>query len=238
MTLDQLEVAPDIWCRYEAMKLVCVTAGGLDNKSRRPALDMHFAKSQHKAALALKTVDPETFAPFLDWRAVQPGPKFMAAHEALARRVTKAPLRSISPVVDIYNGLSLELTASGIAAPIGGWCLDTLPRLKLLVTKGGERFCEIGKTDPVFAELGETGYADATGTELVTRHFVWRQAALGAISPETQSFILVCELLAPYASYAEFVRAKMVDACARYLAVACRSVILSDPTAAIDGEAS
>jgi DNA/RNA-binding domain of Phe-tRNA-synthetase-like protein len=226
-TTEGFIVDPDIWARFPGMRLVGVAGEGLDNRTPRPAVTDHFENAQYSAFEMLRGVDPNSFLPFTTWRALQPGKEFPAAHENLGLRVRngKRP-RPINPLVDLYNGACIDLLSRDIAAPMGAWCATELPTLRLGVTRGGESFQELGKQDAVTVAPGEVAYLDGDRRRLVTRHFVWRQSILGAVSARTTDFIIVSELVPPYAHHAEMIRDELVTLCGKLLDVPCRATIL------------
>ena len=110
--------------------------------------------------------------------------------EAIAKRASKinAPF-SINPVVDTYNAISMDLVL-----PFGAFDTKQLDGpLYLRVSNGHEPFMPLGSEEPQETEKGEIVYADAT--DILTRHFLWRQAEKGKITEQTTECIFLCELL-------------------------------------------
>jgi DNA/RNA-binding domain of Phe-tRNA-synthetase-like protein len=226
-TKKRFEVSSEIWNRYPGMKLVCVAGAGLDNVTHRTAVDDFFRSTQMAGFELMRGIELDNYAPFAEWRRVQPGLHFPAAHESLGIRVAGGKwLRAISPFVDCYNAISIDLLSRDIAAPIGAWCSDTLPTLRLGITKGGEVFTELGKSKAQNAEPGETAYFDGSGRDLVTRHFVWRQSQHGAIKPTTRSFFLISELIRPFATHTDTVLTELREACRSLFSVNVQSAVL------------
>ena len=220
-------IEPEVWKRFPGMALVCVAGRGLDNKTKRESIDNALGRARDAAFETLRAVDFDEFAPITTWRRLQPGRDFPAAHEALAARVkARSPLRSINPLVDLYNSISIDLIGREVAAPIGAWCMTMLPGLRLGITKGSESFTELGKSDLVAVEADEIAYMNLEATELITRHFVWRQSRLGAISPATKSFFLVSELAPPFATEGGALEAEIVQSIGDHLAIGCDSTVL------------
>jgi DNA/RNA-binding domain of Phe-tRNA-synthetase-like protein len=222
-------VSQGVWDRYPGMKLVCLSGSGLDNTVPRPLADQFFQSTQLTVFETMRGIDLDSYAPLTEWRHVQPGPEFPAAHEALAKRVAAGKmLKHISPFVDWYNACCLDLLAREIAAPIGAWCSDIVPTLSLCITAGGEPFIELGgKAKPIQVEAGETAYIDLERSELITRHFVWRQSQRGSIGPRTRSFFLVSEIIEPFADRAEMVCGELVKTCEQFFSIRPRNVILT-----------
>ncbi|MGD2126449.1 MAG: phenylalanine--tRNA ligase beta subunit-related protein, partial [Desulfobacteraceae bacterium] len=91
--------------------------------------------------------------------------------EAIAKRATKndTPF-SINPVVDTYNAISMDLML-----PFGAFDIMHLNGpLYLRVSNGQEPFRPLGSGEPQETEEGEIVYADTS--DILTRHFLWRQA--------------------------------------------------------------
>ena len=110
--------------------------------------------------------------------------------EALLRRALKGgePF-SINALVDFYNTVSLRYVV-----PVGGFDLDQLHGpLELRLTREGDTFTALGEQTTICVPAGEIAYAD--GQTILTRHFVWRQAQTGLITPFTHSVFLVSEIL-------------------------------------------
>ena len=55
--------------------------------------------------------------------------------------------------------------------------------LELKLTRRGDTFQALDKSEPVAVPNGEMAYV--TGQTVLTRHFVWRQSRAGIITPET-----------------------------------------------------
>jgi len=223
----EFHVDPVIWDRFPGLRLVCLASDGLDNSMPNLTVDSVYQSSQANAAPFLQSVDLESFPPFAVWRHAQPGAAYPAAHESLGRRVAGGkPLRPISPLVDAYNAISLNLLTRGIAVPVGAWDATELPIIRLGVTTGGEPFKELGKKDAVFAEAGEVAYIHVPSNELVTRHFVWRQSVRGAITPATTAFFMVSELIPPFSDQVQLVVDSLTNMCEQLLSVGVHNKVL------------
>ena len=110
--------------------------------------------------------------------------------EAIAKRTTKSDSPfSINPVVDTYNAISMELVL-----PFGAYDLDQLNgSLCLRVCEQPEPFTPLGGGKPEETVVGEIVYAD--DADILTRHFLWRQADKGKITGGSKRFVFVCELV-------------------------------------------
>ncbi len=110
--------------------------------------------------------------------------------EALLKRVSgNNPVRSINPLVDIYNAASLRY-----ALPVGAEDLDTfVGNLQLTITEGGDEFYLIGDDTNQPTLPGEFCYKDQAGA--VCRCFNWRDGKRTMITDQTKNAFLVIELL-------------------------------------------
>lgn len=116
--------------------------------------------------------------------------QFPSSIEAMVRRAGKGgPPMSISPLVDFYNAISLKHLV-----PAGGFDMDVLADgIVLRYSHAGDHFQSFDAADEDLVEAGEVSYA--SGNDILTRHFVWRQSNRGLIKPETTSILLVSEIL-------------------------------------------
>lgn len=110
--------------------------------------------------------------------------------EAIAKRTTKGDLPfSINPIVDTYNALSMDLVL-----PFGAFDLEQLDgSLSLRVCEQPESFTPLGGGPQEETAVGEIVYAD--DADILTRHFLWRQAEKGKITEASKRCVVICELL-------------------------------------------
>jgi DNA/RNA-binding domain of Phe-tRNA-synthetase-like protein len=110
--------------------------------------------------------------------------------EAIAKRTTKSDSPfSINSVVDTYNAISMDLVL-----PFGAFDLDQIEGSPVLrVCKKPEPFTPLGGVRQEETVVGEIVYAD--DVDILTRHFLWRQAEKGKITEESRRCVFVCELL-------------------------------------------
>lgn len=109
--------------------------------------------------------------------------------ESLLKRVTSNPVKSISPLVDIYNSASLRY-----ALPVGAEDIDTfVGDLRLTITKGNDEFYLIGDSQNSPTLENELCYLDDKGA--VCRCFNWRDGQRTMITDKTKNAFLVIELL-------------------------------------------
>lgn len=116
--------------------------------------------------------------------------KFQSSVESLLRRNyrgVKPP--KINPLVDFYNAVSLRHLVPAGAFDVS----DIRSDIELRLTRKGDLFTPLDGDRPVEVHAGEVAYA--TGSAILTRHFVWKQARQALVTPETTSLVLVAEIL-------------------------------------------
>lgn len=112
--------------------------------------------------------------------------------EALLKRIEKGnEVGVINPLVDIYNGISLQF-----ALPCGMEDIDTFKGdLKLTVTNGGNPFLALGDEEIDYTLPGEICYLDDEGA--VCRCWNWRDGQRTMLTEDTKNAILVIESVDP-----------------------------------------
>lgn len=188
-------VDKDILACFPGMKLAVVVARGIDNRPDRPAIRAELAQAWQQAGQAAAACgNPQSHPAIVPWverfKALGVSRKeFPTSIEALVRRAGKGgePF-AINPLVDFYNAVSLRHLV-----PAGGFDLDQLAAgLQLRFTRAGDTFQALDEAAPGPVPAGEIAYAD--GPDIITRHFVWRQARHGLIRPESGNVLLISEI--------------------------------------------
>jgi DNA/RNA-binding domain of Phe-tRNA-synthetase-like protein len=213
---------------FPGLTLVVVVAKGVDNEKPRPAIHQALAETSAHLRDTWSFPNAQSHPYVKAWRrAFQvmgvSGKEFRSSIEALTRRALAGRgLPNINPVVDFYNSVSLKYLV-----PAGGWDLDDISgEITLRVTSGGEPFTALGEQQPESVETGEVAYADQD--DVITRHFVWRQAEKGKIKPETENLFLISEILAEVGmSVARDVELALVNGLREYFGASAQSVILT-----------
>jgi DNA/RNA-binding domain of Phe-tRNA-synthetase-like protein len=115
--------------------------------------------------------------------------KFRSSIESLLRSAQSGRLRSISPLVDLYNTVSLRHQL-----PCGGEDLRAIVGdVALTRARGGEPFRTIGAEADDPPAAGEVIYADGAGA--ICRCFNWREADRTKLTAATTDAVLVIETL-------------------------------------------
>jgi DNA/RNA-binding domain of Phe-tRNA-synthetase-like protein len=191
-----LIVDEKIWDLFPGMRLVVAVAEGLDNVAERPGLEAAWRGVWAEAAEEARRYGNARSHPQVGaWREAMgavgvSGRRFPSSIEALLRRALKGgepPL--LNPLVDFYNLVSLKHTV-----PVGGYDLDGVgDLLELRLTREGDTFAALDGSAAERVGPGEVAYA--SGSTVLTRHFVWRQSREGLITGGTGSALLVSEIL-------------------------------------------
>src|SRR5262245_32483805 len=190
----EFSVEPEIFARFPGMRLAVVVAHDVDNHDDRPAIAEAWTEAWAGAATAAAGHENAQSHPRVrPWRERFQAMgvsmrQFPTSIEALLRRALKggSPFR-INPLVDFYNSVSLHHTV-----PVGGFDLERVfGPLTVRLTRAGDTFAALDGEGPVPA--GEVAYV--TGSTVLTRQLMWRQARDGLILRETRAVFLVSESL-------------------------------------------
>lgn len=152
--------------------------------------------------------------------------------EALLKRASKGhSFRSINPLVDIYNSVSIEY---GI--PCGGETVDAIDGdMHLGTAQGGEAFRPLGEDEDSPALEGEMIYYDESGA--ICRCLNWREAERTMLTPETTHAILVIETVQhDQRERAEEAMQTLRERCEDYFGVSAQTYQLTkdQPSAQLD----
>ena len=149
--------------------------------------------------------------------------RFPTSIEALLRRALKGgDVFRINPLVDFYNALSLIHVC-----PAGAFDLDVVDNtVALRMTRNTDSFQALDSDELIQVDAGEIAYA--SGDNVLTRHFMWRQSRLALVSERTRNVFLVSEIPGcAGAEVAQAMRTSMVDGLSRFFGRDCVSTVLS-----------
>ncbi|UCD79963.1 MAG: hypothetical protein JSW26_00590 [Desulfobacterales bacterium] len=174
-----------------------ILAGILEVETPQTAqVSRYLTSSWQKLGNAVREHGVKTHPHIEIWRAALrsagvPLKKCPPSIEAIAKRTTKSDSPfSINPIVDTYNALSMELVL-----PFGAFDLAQLDgSLALRACEQPEPFTPLGGGPQEETTVGEIVYAD--DVDILTRHFLWRQAEKGKITRASKRCVVICELLA------------------------------------------
>jgi DNA/RNA-binding domain of Phe-tRNA-synthetase-like protein len=189
-------VSPKIFELYPGLKLPVVVAQGLEPTANSIRVEKLWREAWEEAGLLASTyANAQSHPRVAAWREAMAatgvsGRKYPSSVESLLRRAFKGgePPR-INPLVDFYNSISLRYVV-----PAGGFDLALLgDALELRLTREADTFRPLDSASAERVEPKEVAYA--SGNEILTRHFVWKQSYKGLLSESTRSVFLVSEVL-------------------------------------------
>jgi DNA/RNA-binding domain of Phe-tRNA-synthetase-like protein len=224
----KFSVESEIFKLFPGMRIVTAIAKGLKAVNTDKLTDEMSLAWQNAAAEAAKYENPQSHPYIAPWgermkAAGAPRKKFPSSIEALVRRAAKSgePVR-IGPLVDFYNTISLRYIV-----PAGGFDLDSLQHgLALRLSREGDTFEALDEAGAENIPAGEVSYAD--GSEILTRHFVWKQSRQALITPANSNVFFVSEILAelPFET-AEDVRRAFAEGLLRHFNIEAQTDILN-----------
>ena len=108
----------------------------------------------------------------------------MCSNEALLTRIAKGKgFPHINAAVDLGNAVSIKHRL-----PMGAHDLDTIDQgLDVRLAEEGDTFIPFGSTEEETPDVGEAVYA--SGNEIRTRRWTWRQSERGKITNETKAIL-------------------------------------------------
>lgn len=194
--MSQFTVKPDFWKIFPDVKIAVITVHNLDNHDTGQVPPEMLEKA-NESVEDLIPDDPISANPLIhEWREAfrkfktKKGARF--AVENLLKRAKKGnPVRSIDPLVDVYNSISLRT-----GFPIGALDLSKIQgNMQLTVAKGGEPFTAIGEDEPDPALEGEVIYRDDAG--VTSRCWAWRDAKRVETTNDSTEILMYSECLLP-----------------------------------------
>jgi DNA/RNA-binding domain of Phe-tRNA-synthetase-like protein len=195
----RVSVAPELFELFPEARIALVIVRGIDNRARESKSLAPRLRDAQANAVARLQGSPLTEHPRIHcwreaYRAFGAKPKdYPSSIENLTRRALKGePLRSINPLVDLYNVVSLThlLPAGGedLGAIEGDIVLTRAsaaePPVKLL-----------GESEERAPKPGEVIYKDDRGA--ICRRWNWKEADRTKLTEKTANAILVLEAVPP-----------------------------------------
>lgn len=185
----KFEVYPEL---FEALPNACfgvVTVKGVDNTKEAPEIEALLAENIKKCEAKYegkKVKEQPEIVPYREaFRTLGINPnKFMCSIEALLTRIAKGKgFPHINAVVDLGNAVSIQYDL-----PIGAHDTDTIPEaLCVRAAKEGDHFTPFGSDQAETPDVGEMIYA--SGQEVRTRRWTWRQSEIGKITEATTDLL-------------------------------------------------
>ncbi len=196
---DQLlSVDERIFEEFPGVRIGVIAAHGVDNRGENPEIRRLLEAEQRRVAgelAGVTIVEHPRVAPWRDaYRRFGAKPKkYRSSIENLVRRVLKgSALPSISPLVDLYNVVSLRHLL-----PVGGEDLERVEGPMVLTFAGEDEppVLLLGERQERPPYPGEVIYRDDAGT--LCRRWNWKEADRTKLTPDTRHAVLVIEALPP-----------------------------------------
>jgi DNA/RNA-binding domain of Phe-tRNA-synthetase-like protein len=189
-------VHDDFWQLFPEAQIGIVVARGLgSSQADQAALAALLADAAAAAAAGLGD-DVAAHPAIAPWRqayqafGVKPS-KYRSSIESLLRSARAGRIRSVNPLVDLYNTVSLTHLL-----PCGGEDLAAVRGdIQLLRARGGEHFVALGAQQAEPPVPGEVIYRDDVG--VICRCWNWREADRTKLTPATTDAFLCIEALPP-----------------------------------------
>lgn len=233
----RLRIEEPFWRLFPDARIGIVTACGVDNAARAEAARSTLVEAAREAAAALGEGDVAIHPWVAPWReayrafGAKPS-KYRSSIEGLLRSARGGGVRSVNPLVDLYNTVSLR---HGL--PCGGEDMAAVRGdVRLTRAVEGEAFVPLGAAEPQPPAPGEVVYRDDLG--VLCRAWNWRETDRTKLTEATRDALLVLEALPP--SLEAQLRAACDDLAASirdHLGGRTRVVLLdaASPAAALDG---
>ncbi|MFQ5526966.1 MAG: B3/4 domain-containing protein [Thermoanaerobaculia bacterium] len=191
-----LHVHPGVFEALPGLRIAVIVAEGLGRAGDPEAIARFWSEAWDGAAAAGEYGNAQSHPRIAPWRESfralgVSGKRFPTSIEALLRRAMKGgePFR-IHPLVDFYNAISLQHVL-----PAGGYDLAEIAGdLEVRLTGEGDTFQALDDEDPETVPAGELAYT--CGSEVLTRHLVWRQSERALIRETTRDAVFVSEAVA------------------------------------------
>jgi DNA/RNA-binding domain of Phe-tRNA-synthetase-like protein len=186
----------DFWQLLPDARIGIVIARSLDNTAtERADIAALLADAAAMAAVSLGE-DIAAHPAIAPWRqayqafGVKPS-KYRPSIESLLRSARAGRIRSVNPLVDLYNTISLTHLL-----PCGGEDLAAVRGdIRLERASGGEYFVALGAQEAEPPQVGEVIYRDDAG--VICRCWNWREADRTKLTPATTDAFLCIEALPP-----------------------------------------
>ena len=183
------QVATEVFDKLPTACFGAVAVRGLDNTRHLPELEELLQANIRICEAYFADKKPKETPDILPYReafrtlGINPN-KFLCSIEALLSRIAKGKgFPCINAAVDLGNAISI-----GHRLPIGAHDIDTLEGgLEVRPARAGDTFVAFGETVEETPDEGEIIYA--SGSQVRTRRWTWRQSERGKITEETKAIL-------------------------------------------------
>ncbi len=192
--MTSLTVAPGVVEAFGGLRIVAITASGIDNRSAWPEVSARLDNLERAVADGRWTPLGDDHPAIASWHAAYrhfgTNPRRQRPSvDALTRRLARTGhLPRISPAVDSYNLVSVMH-----AVPAGAFNLDRVEgHITIRFAEDDDRFVPLGEPDEVEQpHPGEVVYVDDAG--VLTRHWNHRDADRTKVTPASRRVLFVLE---------------------------------------------
>ena len=176
--------------KYPNLKVGIIVVNNLNNNINIDISDYFNEVSKEKIE-KFKDVELSSYDVIKSWREIYKSfgeKKARSSVEALIRRtINQNPVRSINPLVDIYNLISLKYEV-----PCGGEDLDQInDDIVLGFAEGCEEFISLGEENVEIVNKDEVVYK--FNNTVICRNFNYRESDLTKLTNDTKRAVLVIE---------------------------------------------
>ncbi|MBI3109802.1 hypothetical protein HYZ06_02055 [Candidatus Daviesbacteria bacterium] len=192
----KFKVNPKIFEDFDEPVIGVIVAKGIDNKNNNPQIQKLLRDGEANLRGKLNGVEVSLHSHIAPWRETYRkfGSKprdFRCSAEALTRVVLRgSEIRKISPLVDLYNLISIKYIL-----PVGAEDLDKMQGdLQLTFADGTEDYTPLGEEENDPPQKGEVIYRDDTG--VICRRWNWREGDRTKITKDTKDAVVVIESIA------------------------------------------
>lgn len=192
----QFEIEQDFWNLFPGAMIGTVIVHEIDNRRSAEACATLLERQIAETAGQIADTEIPSLSSVTPWRAayqafgVKPS-KFKSSIENLLRSAVSGRLRSINPLVDLYNVVSLRHQL-----PCGGEDLAAIQGpIRLTRAAGGEHFVPLGGNQPDPPPAGVVIYRDELG--VICSCWNWREADRTKLTESTTDAFLCIEALPP-----------------------------------------
>jgi DNA/RNA-binding domain of Phe-tRNA-synthetase-like protein len=194
--MTRFQLADDFVDLFPDALIGLVMVSGINNKTSGAESAEILERQVSETAGRLPDEDMAALPSIAPWRAayaqfgVKPS-KVRSSIENLLRSAKSGRLRSINPLVDLYNSVSLAYQL-----PVGGEDLDQVEGdIVLTRAAGSEHFVPLGGTATEPPPPGAVIYRDDAG--VICSCWNWRESDRTKLTEETNRAVLVIEAIPP-----------------------------------------
>jgi DNA/RNA-binding domain of Phe-tRNA-synthetase-like protein len=187
---------PSVTALMPELRVGVIIASGFDNRRSGEQSAALLAQAAEQVRQRVGDAEIPSLPEIAPWReayrafGVKPS-KYRSSIESLYRSAAAGSLRSINPLVNLYNVVSLQA-----GSPCGGEDLAALDGdIHLTRATGAESFIPLGMMENQPPIPGEIIYRDETGA--FCRCLNWREADRTKLTEETTNAILCMEVIDP-----------------------------------------